>query len=91
MENATLSPDELRILQALEKKPISEDDLERMLASIGHDNFHSAIYQLTTQKYLIAKSPILGGCKSRGCEIDYVLRLTFAGRTALGHCKQSVS
>jgi bacterioferritin-associated ferredoxin len=84
----TPTPEELTILQALESKPLSEDDLEKVLGSMGHDNLRFAIYQLTTQKYLIAKSPVLSGCAACRCEVKYVLRLTFAGRAALRHSKQ---
>jgi hypothetical protein len=81
---------EQKILQALEHRPLSTDELASHLgAEVSTHSLDEALYQLREQKYWIAKHPVIsGGCKTCACGITYSWRLTFSGRQQLANNKE---
>jgi hypothetical protein len=80
---------EAQVLQALEARALSKEELwEQLNTKMNAAELSNAIYQLSEQKYLIQKHPIIGGgCKTCACSISYVWRLTFSGRAELAKQK----
>lgn len=72
-----------RILEALENRALSQQELAN---SIGvEDDAHELMQNLyhLNQEALIAKHPIMDGCKTCACHVTYKWRLTYKGRQLL--------
>lgn len=75
---------EKKVLQALEYRPLSQDELMNSLENPDVQDLQSALYQLREQKMWIEKHPIVGGgCKDCACQVTFKWRLTLAGRQQL--------
>jgi hypothetical protein len=76
---------EEQIIQALELRPLSQDELvHRLDATLTSGEINSALYQLSSQKMWIAKhGQVEGSCKTCACQIIYKYKLTYSGREAL--------
>ncbi len=76
---------EKQILQALELRPLSNDELLNHLGpEVSTHSLNEALYQLREQRMWIAKHPVIdGGCKTCACGVTYKWRLTISGREQL--------
>lgn len=73
-----------RIIQELELRPLSTEELSNHLgADVSTHSLNEALYRLREQKSWIAKHPVFGGCKTCACSVTYLWRLTLTGRQAL--------
>jgi hypothetical protein len=61
---------------------MSVEDVVSAMTPISEHDTRELLYQLN-KKYLIVKQPVVsGGCRDCGCMVQYLWRLTFAGREA---------
>lgn len=76
---------EHQILQALELRPLSDEELSNHLGpEVATHSLNTALYNLREQRMWIAKHPVIdGGCKTCACGISYKWRLTMSGRGEL--------
>lgn len=81
---------EQKILQALETKALSNDELLKQLGEdVTSNQLSNALYQLGDQKGWVQKHPVFGGgCKTCACSVSYLWRLTFSGRRELANHKE---
>lgn len=78
-----LVANEIRILVALEARPLSMGDVVWQMAPLPESEVKELLYQLN-QKTLVIKTPAIdGGCRTCACQVKYTWRLTYRGRQAL--------
>lgn len=81
---------EQKILQILEVKALSKEELlQRLGSDVSENQLAHALYLLGDQKGLVQKHPVIGGgCTTCACNISYLWRLTFSGRKELSNNKE---
>lgn len=81
---------EQEILQELELRPLSTEELVHRFPNTPIGILNTALYNLREQKFWVEKHPVIeGGCKTCACSIRYSWRLTFAGREELVNVRKS--
>lgn len=77
-----LTQTELRLLRVLVAKPLSLEEIVYAMLPFPEEDIKSIIFRLN-RDYLIVKQPVIGGgCRTCACQVNYLWRLTFAGRQA---------
>lgn len=75
---------ERQILEALEYRPLSLEELLHVLPEAASQDIQKSLYELSEQKMWVVKLPAIGGgCKTCACEVTFKWRLTIGGRQQL--------
>jgi hypothetical protein len=73
---------ERRLLRTLVAKPLSLEDILYAMRPFPEEDVKPILFRLNKDS-LIVKHPVIGGgCGTCACQVNYLWRLTFAGRQA---------